>query len=87
MPSGKGRKNKTRNPINIHMTENGDITWPIVQQEERGISRDTVGLLFEYRHRRKKEGNCVFRFYDTNDVLTLVKYRPAHTVGEEKWKA
>lgn len=36
--------------------------------------------------RQDAEGNIVFNFYDTNDVLTMVKYRPSHKVqkGETK---
>ena len=39
--------------------------------------------------REDKNGNGVFNFYDTNDVLTMVKYRPSHTVdkhsGAKTW--
>ena len=36
--------------------------------------------------RQDSEGNVVFNYYDTNDVLTMVKYRPARKVrkGENK---
>lgn len=36
--------------------------------------------------REDNEGNIVFNFYDTNDVLTMVKYRPSRKVnkGENK---
>ena len=36
--------------------------------------------------RQDQEGNAVFNYYDTNDVLTMVKYRPSHKVrkGETK---
>lgn len=38
--------------------------------------------------RQDSHGNAVFNYYDTNDVLTMVKYRPSHkidkTAGEVK---
>ena len=36
--------------------------------------------------RQDGEGNAVFNYYDTNDVLTMVKYRPSRKVkkGENK---
>ena len=30
--------------------------------------------------RQDTEGNAVFNYYDTNDVLTMVKYKPSHKV-------
>lgn len=30
--------------------------------------------------RQDSDGNAVFNFYDTNDVLTMVKYKPSHKV-------
>ena len=32
-------------------------------------------------------GNVVFNFYDENDVLTLVKYRPSHRTGKNESKS
>lgn len=32
-------------------------------------------------------GNIVFNFYDANDVLTLVKYRPSHTTKKKEPKS
>lgn len=43
----------------------------------RGISKNVIDYL---DIRQDSNGNCVFNYYDTNDVLTLVKYRPARTV-------
>lgn len=48
---------------------------------KRGISKQTIDLL---DIREDKNGNCVFNFYDTNDVLTMVKYRPARTIDKSK---
>lgn len=46
---------------------------------KRGISKNVLDYL---DIREDKYGNGVFNFYDTNDVLTMVKYRPAHTVDK-----
>ena len=49
----------------------------------RGISQETIDYCDV---REDKHGNIVFNYYDTNDVLTLVKYRPSRKVtkGENK---
>ncbi|MCI8770212.1 MAG: AAA family ATPase [Lachnospiraceae bacterium] len=46
---------------------------------KRGISKNVIDYL---DIREDKNGNGVFNFYDTNDVLTMVKYRPSHTVDK-----
>lgn len=46
---------------------------------KRGISKRVIDYL---DIREDSYGNCVFNFYDTNDVLTMVKYRPSHTVDK-----
>lgn len=48
---------------------------------KRKISPRTVDYL---DIQQDKNGNCVFNFYDTNDVLTMVKYRPSHRVDKSK---
>lgn len=48
---------------------------------KRGISSATIDYLDV---REDKRGNCVFNYYDTNDVLTLVKYRPARSINKDK---
>lgn len=45
--------------------------------EQRKISRETLDALDV---RQDFEGNAVFNYYDTNDVLTMVKYKPSHKV-------
>lgn len=45
--------------------------------EQRKISRETLDALDV---RQDSEGNAVFNYYDTNDVLTMVKYKPSHKV-------
>lgn len=46
---------------------------------KRGISKNVIDYL---DIREDKFGNGVFNFYDTNDVLTMVKYRPARSVDK-----
>ena len=46
---------------------------------KRGINSNTIDYL---DIREDKYGNAVFNYYDTNDVLTLVKYRPSRTVDK-----
>lgn len=50
---------------------------------KRKISKETADYLDIRQDRR---GNCVLNYYDTNDTLTMVKYRPSHRVkkGEAK---
>lgn len=45
--------------------------------EQRKISRETLDALDV---RQDSERNAVFNYYDTNDVLTMVKYKPSHKV-------
>lgn len=45
----------------------------------RGISKNVLDYL---DIREDSRGNGVFNYYDTNDVLTMVKYRPSHTVDK-----
>lgn len=49
----------------------------------RNISNETIDYL---DIREDASGNCVFNFYDTNDVLTMVKYKPSRELkkGEAK---
>lgn len=46
---------------------------------KRGISKNVIDYL---DIREDSIGNIVFNFYDTNDVLTMVKYRPSKTVDK-----
>ena len=46
---------------------------------KRGISKNVIDYL---DIREDKFGNGVFNFYDTNDVLTMVKYRPARSIDK-----
>ena len=45
--------------------------------QQRKISPETL----DYADvRQDAEGNAVFNYYDTNDVLTMVKYKPSHKI-------
>lgn len=48
---------------------------------QRCISKETID---NADVREDKNGNIVFNYYDTNDVLTLVKYRPSHKIDKSK---
>lgn len=60
-----------------------DKTHVISYCNKRGISKDVIDYL---DIREDSQGNLVFNFYDTNDVLTTVKYRPSQTVEKGKNK-
>lgn len=49
--------------------------------QQRGISKATVDMVDV---REDQHGNIVFNYYDTNDVLCLVKYRPSHKIDKNK---
>lgn len=51
---------------------------------KRGISKNVIDYL---DIREDAHGNGVFNFYDTNDVLTTVKYRPAKTIDKHSGKS
>lgn len=46
---------------------------------KRGISKATIDYL---DIREDAHGNCVFNYYDVNDCLEVVKYRPSHTIDK-----
>lgn len=48
---------------------------------QRGISKETVDAVDV---REDVHGNIVFNYYDTNDVLCLVKYRPSHKIDKSR---
>lgn len=49
--------------------------------EQRRISKQTADAV---DIREDSHGNIVFNYYDTNDVLCLVKYRPSHKIDKTK---
>lgn len=48
---------------------------------KRCISKDTINYCDV---RQDDKGNAVFNYYDTNDVLTMVKYKPTHKIDKSK---
>lgn len=61
----------------------GDKDQVYAYLAKRKISQETVDYL---DIRQDERGNCVLNYYDTNDTLTMVKYRPSRRVkhGEAK---
>lgn len=85
MPYSFGEANtKTKRNYRYPVEEEKSPMFNVTSyMETRGISSKTL----EYVDvREDKRGNCAFNYYDTNDVLTLVKYRPSKKVvkGETK---
>ena len=66
-----------------HEEPDGDKTKVYEYLSTRKISAKTADYL---DIRQDAKGNLVFNYYDTNDVLTMVKYRPSHKTakGENK---
>lgn len=60
-----------------------DKTRVYAYAERRKISKETIDKL---DIREDERGNCVFNYYDANDVLTMVKYRPSHPVRHGELK-
>lgn len=69
----------TRAKYRYPRDENGDLKQVYDYLERRGISQETVDFL---DIGSDGKGNCVFRYFDTNDVLTMVKYRPARSINK-----
>lgn len=51
--------------------------------QKRHISKETADYL---DIRQDEQGNIVFNYYDTNDTLTMVKYRPSRKVNKGEVK-
>lgn len=81
----RGIKTKREYRYPKEESKDNDMTPVYTYLESRGISRTAA----EYADiRADRFGNIVFNYYDFNDVLTNVKYRPSHKVekgsGENK---
>ena len=74
---------KTKAQYRYPHSESSDIAPVHEYFNRRGISDDTLEYLGVGSD---DHGNAVFNYYDDNDVLTMVKYRPARSVskGEPK---
>lgn len=71
---GVKTKRHYRYPYEVPCTDKSKV---YAYFEQRKISRETLDALDV---RQDSEGNVVFNYYDTNDVLTMVKYKPSHKV-------
>lgn len=63
----------------IDKTDGKDLVYAYLNK--RKISPKTVDYL---DIQQDNQGNCVFNYYDTNDVLTTVKYRPSHKIKKDQ---
>ena len=52
-----------------------------MSRAKRKISKETADYL---DIRQDAHGNCVLNYYDTNDTLTMVKYRPSHKIDKSR---
>lgn len=75
---GVRTKSQYRYPKEEPITEKETIT---AYFKKRCISRDVLDYCDV---REDKGGNAVFNYYDTNDVLTMVKYKPSHKIDKTK---
>jgi twinkle protein len=77
---GVRTKRQYRYPREVDCTDKQEVYAYFAR---RGISQRTIDYLDV---RQDSKGNAVFNYYDLNDVLTMVKYRPARKVekGENK---
>lgn len=71
---------RTRRHYNYpHEEPNGDKAKVCEYLAKRKISPKTADYL---DIRQDARGNCVFNYYDANDVLVMVKYRPSHPIDK-----
>lgn len=71
---------KTRNQYRYPKEETREDKTEVYEYlAKRGISKETADKanIGEDAH-----GNIVFNYYDTNDVLTMIKYRPSHKIDK-----
>lgn len=76
-------ESKDRGVYKYPHAENGNMDTVKEYLNKRHISNDTIDIL---DISADNKGNIVFNYYDTDDELVLVKYRPSRTVkkGEPK---
>ena len=83
MPLSLGEKGvqtkfKYRYPVEEPLNDKESVYAYLAQ---RSISKETVDAVDV---REDAHGNIVFNYYDTNDVLCLVKYRPSHKIDKSR---
>lgn len=84
-----GVKTRTQFVYPEEESKENDMTQVYEYLASRGISKETVDYCDVRATANDKHKNVVFNFYDTRDVLCLVKYRPTKEVkkGDPKtWK-
>lgn len=64
-----------------YLEPDGELDKILPYLNVRKISKETADYL---DLRQDKYGNVVFNYYDLNDVLTMVKYRPSHKIDKSK---
>lgn len=72
---------KTKREYRYPHEENSNMVPVFEYMERRGISEQTVA---NHNIGADDKGNVAFHYYDTNNVLTMVKYRPSHRVDRTK---
>lgn len=72
---------KTKAQYKYPHDENGDMTKVYEYWGKRGISKETLDYL---EVGADANGNTVFKYFDTNNVLTMVKYRPSESIKKDK---
>jgi len=70
-----------RNYVYPRETERRERTKVDAYFATRKISKETLD---HFDVREDEHGNAVFNYYDLNDVLTMVKYRPSHKIDKSK---
>ena len=79
----QGAKTKTEREYHYPYPE-GDLGNEVIEYAKiRKISEET---LRQFDIGQDQHGNIVFNYYDTNDVLCMVKYRPAKKVEKSELK-
>ena len=75
-------KVKTKKSYTYPKPENNDKREEVEKYfEQRKISPKTL----DYADvQQDGQGNAVFNYYDTNDVLTMVKYKPSHKIRDKR---
>ena len=72
---------KTKREYRYPHEENGEMDSVYSYLNRRGISNSVID---NHGISADKNGNIAFNYYDTNNVLTMVKYRPSHRVDKSK---
>lgn len=72
---------KTKREYRYPRKETGDMSHVLKYLGVRKISENTI---MNHNVAADQNGNIAFEYYDTNNVLTMVKYRPSHKIDKSK---